>query len=340
MAKTKAAEKNTDAIMQDLEDRFGKGTILKASDRKFGEILHWTPSGSLTLDMATGGKGIPKDGKTTCILGKEGSSKTTLALHIITEEQKQGGLCAFLDVEGTIDLTYAESIGVDLTRLHLVDRESLLKSLGVKDREIVSGEEWLELLCKVLESNVYEIVVFDSVAALIPMAEITTGLTGGRLAGVASMMSKAYRAVNASLSVARCGFVYLNQYRMNPGGYVPLVEPGGEAWKYLQVLKIEISKSLDKDGEGDVGGIMVKGKITKSKVCIPYKRFEYYVEFGLGIVKIQEIIDLSLASGAIEKTGAWYVVDGNKMQGEAAVKQFLLDNPNYMLELENKIKNP
>lgn len=340
MAKAKQTEKVEDDVIASLEERFGKGTILKASERKFNEIKHWCPSGSLTLDMATGGKGIPKDGKTTCILGKEGSSKTTLALHIIGEEQKQGGLCAFLDVEGSIDLEYAESIGVDLSRLHLIDRVSLLKSLGVKDREIISGEEWLELLCKVLDSNVYEIVVFDSVAALIPMAEITTGLTGGRLAGVASMMSKAYRAVNASLSVSKSGFVYLNQYRMNPGGYVPLVEPGGEAWKYLQVLKIEISKSLDKDGEGDVGGIMVKGKITKSKVCIPYKRFEYYVEFGLGIVKVQEIIDLSIANGNIEKAGAWYVVDGNKLQGEDKVKQFLLDNPDYMIVLENKIKNP
>ncbi len=130
-----------------LKDSMIKSII---NNKRFEEVKEWIPSGSLTLDIATGGKGIPRNGKTTCILGKESSSKTTLALHIIAEDQKLGNTCAFLDVEGTLDLEYAEDLGVDLEKLHLVDRESLLKALGVKDRDIISGEEWLELLCKML----------------------------------------------------------------------------------------------------------------------------------------------------------------------------------------------
>lgn len=337
MAKKKFDESQTDENFKKFEELFGKGVVIKASDRKVDEVKEWCSTGSLTLDAATGGLGIPKGGKCTCILGKESSSKTTLALHIIAEEQKKGNLCAFLDVEGTIDLEYAQAIGVDLSKLHLIDRESLLKHLGVKDRELISGEEWLELLCKVLQSNLYGVVVMDSVAALIPAVEIANGISGGRLAGVASMMAKAYRAVNGALSASTSGFIYLNQYRMNPGGYVPLTEPGGEAWKYLQSLKIEISKSVDKDANGAYG-IHVKGKITKSKVGIPYKTFEYYVEFGKGIQRIQEIIDIALEMGEITKGGAWYTVGESKLQGEDGVKQFLKDNPEYLTELEGKVK--
>lgn len=337
MAKAKTQEKNVDDVFEKLEAKFGKNVFLRARDAE-KDVSNWTSTGSLTLDIAIGGKGVPKDGRTTCILGKESSSKTTLSLHIIAEEQKKGGLCAFLDVEDSLSTSYAEKIGVDLDKLHLVDGQSLLKSLGVKDRTAVAGEEWLELTCKILEANIYDLIVLDSVAALIPLAEIANGIAGGRLAGVASMMSKAYRAMNAALSVSKTGFVYLNQYRMNPGGYVPLVEPGGEAWKYLQDLKLEIFRSQDKDSEGSTQGLKIKGKVTKSKVGMPYNQFEYYLNLGEGIDKIKEIIGLSVESGAIEKGGPWYTVNGTKIQGEASVKQFLLDNPEYCLELENKIR--
>lgn len=335
MAKKK---ETTDESIKQLEARFGKGTIIKASDKKLEDVKEWTSTGSITLDLATGGKGVPKGGKTTCILGKESSSKTTLALHVITEEQKKGGLCAFLDVEGTLDLEYAEALGVNLELLHLIDQEEHLKSIGVKDRKNMAGEEWLELLAKMLQSNLYEIIVLDSVAALIPMAEIQNGLSGGAISRLAAMMSKGYRTINAALSVSKTGFVYLNQYRMNPGGYGnPFIEPAGEAWKYLQALKIEISKSLDKDTDG-VYGIHVKGKITKSKVCTPYKEFQYYVEFGKGIQRTQEIFDLASQVGLITKAGAWYSLPEleDKLQGEDKVLEFLNDNPEYKQKLEER----
>jgi recombination protein RecA len=210
MAKEKKEE------LSNIESLFGKNTIKIASDRKIEEVKEWTKTGSLTLDIATNG-GIPKGGKCTCILGKEGSGKSTLLLHIIAEEQKKGNLCFLADTEGTLDSEYAESIGVDLSRLHLVDREGYLKHLKITDREDIAGEEWLELVAKVLKSNIYGIVALDSVAALIPAAEIQNGIAGGRLASVASMMAKAYRTINSALLSSKSAFLYCNQYRMNPG---------------------------------------------------------------------------------------------------------------------------
>ena len=333
----KAKKEENDELIKQLEAHFGKGTILKASDKIITDVKEWCSTGSMTLDIATGGHGIPKGGLCTCILGKESSSKTTLLLHIIAEDQKKGNVCAFLDVEGTLDLEYAQSIGVKLDMLHLVDREALLKSFGVKDRDVIAGEEWLEIACKMLKSNIYGIIGLDSVAALIPMAEISNGIQGAQIGRIAAMMSKGYRAVNAALSVSKSAFVYLNQYRMNPGGYGnPFIEPGGEAWKYLQALKIEISKSLDKDTDG-VYGIMVKGKITKSKIGTPWKEFEYYVEFGKGISRNKEIFDIAIEKNIIQKTGGWFLLPDmeGKIQGEDKVIKHLDDNPEYTAKIES-----
>lgn len=334
MAKVKIED-----TLNQLDDLFGKGVIEKASDA-LHEVKSWTNTGSITLDRATGGKGIPKGGKTTCILGKESSSKTTLAQHIIAEEHKKGGLCAFLDVEHSLDLSYATNIGIDTNLLHIVNRERLLKSLGVKDRIVVSAEEWIDLLCKMLQSNIYEIVVLDSVAALQPMSEISSGMSGGRIASIASVMSKAYRTISNSLSNSKTGFIYLNQYRINPGGYGnPFIEPAGEALRYLQDLKIEISKSLDKDSDG-VYGIDVKGKITKSKVCIPYKEFSYYVEFGKGIQRWKEIMDIAIEEEIIEKAGNTYSFEGEKLGvGIGQLEDALRNNPDLLLKIENKLFN-
>ena len=330
-------EKDLDEVKKALNERYGKDVIVNAGDLRLARVKRWIPTGSLTLDMATGGKGIPAAGKSTCILGKESASKTTLCYHMIAESQKQGDICAFLAVEEA-DLDYAESCGVNLSMLHLIDRESLLKSLGVKDRILVAAEEWLEMACKMLQSNTYGIVALDSVAALQPLSEIQGGLVGGRIAGIASVLSKAYRAINNSLANTKSAFVYTNQYRINPGGYGnPFIEPGGEALRYLQDLKIEISKSLDKDNDG-VHGIIVKGKITKSKVCSPYKEFSYYIEFGKGLQRWAEIMSLGLEFEIIAKEGNTYSFDGTKLAvGIGALENFLQDNPELVAILEQKV---
>ena len=332
-----------DEKLQQLEALFGKGTVVTASSKQLTEVRDWCKTGSLSLDLATNGKGIPKGGLCTCILGKESAGKTTLLLHIIAEAQKVDpeALCAFCDVEGTLDLAYAqESIGVDLNRLHLIDRESLLKANGIKDRDIISGEEWIEIACKLLKSNLYEIVGFDSVAALIPQSEITNGVAGAQIGRIAALMSKGYRALNSALSVSKSSFCYLNQYRMNPGGYGnPFIEPAGEAMKYLQALKIEISKSVDKDSDG-INGIIVKGKITKSKVCAPYGEFEYYLELGKGIAPYYEIMNKAIELDIINKTGNTYTYGESQAKlgvGLGQVETFLKDNPELLKEIKQLV---
>jgi|SRR5882757_488699 len=338
MAKVK--DEKVKGLLADFEEKYGKGVMVKASDEKFEEVKEFTSTGSLTLDLATKIGGIPKDGKITIILGKESSSKTTLSLHIIAEEQKKMLPCAFLDVEGTFDREYAKNLGVDLDNLYLLDAGALLKSLKIKDREAVAGEEWLEVLVDLLKTNSFGVIVLDSIATLTPMSELQKGIAGGgQIARVGAMLSQAMRSVNAHLIRTNTGLVLLNQYRISPGAYGnPFIEVGGEALKYYTSLKIELSKSLDKDTDG-VYGIQVKAKITKSKVGIPYGEASYYVEFGKGIQRIQEIIDLGVEYGFIEKGGAWFnfLDQETKFQGEEKVKQFLLDNPEFSAELESKI---
>lgn len=341
MAKTKKTEE-LDENLDKLTALFGKGTVVTASSKKLTDVKEWCKSGSISLDLATNGKGIPKGGLCTCILGKESAGKTSLLLSIIGEEHKNNpnSLCAFCDVEGTLDLSYAESaFGIDLNRLHLIDRESLLKANGIKDRDIISGEEWIEIACKLLKSNLYEVVGFDSIAALIPMSEITNGISGGQIGRIAALMAKAYRAINSALSVSKSGFIYLNQYRMNPSGYGnPFIEPAGEAMKYLQALKIEISKSLDKDSTKEIFGTIVKGKITKSKVCSPYGEFEYYLALGKGIVPYYEIMNLSIEQGIIAKTGNTYSWKDAKLGvGQGQLEDFLQDNPEVLEEIKQEL---
>lgn len=330
---------------QALEAKYGKNTIVKASSSGFDKVNESTSTGSLTLDLATGINGVPKGGKITHILGKESASKTTLSLHIIAEEQKKGNMCAFLDVEGTLSLEYAVSIGVKLDMLYLVDVEMLLKRKKDSEIKAVSGEEWLEILCDLLDTKEFGIIVVDSIAELCPMSELQNGVQSGGIAGIGRMMSKSLRTINAKLLPTNTGLVFLNQYRTNIGGYGnPYVECAGEAMKYYTSLKIEITKSLDKDTEG-VYGLDVKAKITKSKVSIPYKEAAYYVEFGKGIVREHEILDLGVEMGIINKAGGHHSHGETKLGNsrDNSIK-FLVDNSEYTItlaeEIVGRIKNP
>lgn len=354
MARKKETEQSTPHdLLSELEEKFGKGSIIKASNEKFIDVKEVTPTGSLTLDLATKIGGVPKGGLLTHILGKESSSKTTLSLHIIAEEQKKGNPCAFLDVEGTFDPKYAENIGVDLDNLYLVHKDMLIQFLKKQAKhsfenraDIISGEEWLDVLVGLLQTKKFGIIVLDSVATLTPLSELVAGIAaGGQLARVGAMLSKAMRTINANLIQTNTGLIFLNQYRLNPGVQRgnPYVEVGGEALKYYTALKIELSKSLDKEGEGDateVFGIEVKAKVTKSKVGIPYGRGKYYVEFGRGILRVSEVFGIAVEAGIIKRTGGWYELPDieSKIQGEDNALQFLQDNSEYMKTIEQKIE--
>ena len=331
-------EKSFADKMSALEEKYGKHSIVKANSSTIERVKEVTPTGSLTLDIATGIGGVPKDGKITHILGKESSSKTTLSLHIIAKEQEKGNPCAFLDVEGTLDLGYAEAIGVNLNMLYLVNVEMLLKKKKDSEVAAVSGEDWLEICCDLIDTKEFGIIVLDSIAELCPMSELAAGIKAGGIAGIGRLMSKSLRTINAKLIPTNTGLVMLNQYRTNIGGYGnPFIEVSGEAMKYYTALKIEITKSLDKDSDG-VYGLDVKAKITKSKVSIAHKEATYYVEFGKGIQRVNEILTLAEELKVLSKTGSWYVDGENKMSnGYEAMLQFLKDNPEYARDIEDRV---
>jgi recombination protein RecA len=336
MAKAKNAD-TTDRMLL-LEEKYGKNSIVRANSTGIERVKETTSTGSLTLDLATGINGVPKDGKITHILGKESSSKTTLSLHIIAEEQKKGNTCAFLDVEGTLDLTYAEAIGVQLDKLYIVNVESLMKKKKDTEIQAISGEEWLEIMCDLIDTKMFGIIVLDSIAELCPMMELSAGIKAGGIAGVGRLMSKSLRTINAKLLPTNTGAIFLNQYRVNIGGYGnPYIECAGEAMKYYTALKIEITKSLDKDGNG-VHGLDVKAKITKSKVSIAHKEATYYVEFGKGIQRINEVAELAEEYKIVTKVGNTYSYGEAKLTvGADNYLQFLKDNPELSLEIEQKV---
>ena len=338
MAKKVTGDKTFADKMSALEDKYGKNSIVKANSSTIERVKETTSTGSMTLDIATTVGGVPKDGKITHVLGKESSGKTTLALHIITEEQKKGNVCAFLDVEGTLDLDYAEAIGVDLEKLYIVNVEMLLKKKKEEEIQAISGEEWLEVLCDMIDTKEFGIIVLDSIAELCPMMELTAGIRAGGIAGIGRLMSKSLRTINAKLIPTNTGLVMLNQYRVNIGGYGnPYIEVSGEAMKYYTALKIEITKSLDKDSNG-VYGLDIKAKITKSKIGIAHKEAMYYIEFGKGIQRMNEIVTLAEEYKLFEKSGSHYAWNGSKIaNGYDACVQFLRDNPELALEIEQKV---
>lgn len=346
----KAKKQEVESIFDRLEKHFGKGTFMTAdTDEKLTEVKESTSTGSLTLDLALGVGGIPKGGLVTHVVGMWSTGKTTLALSVIANEHKKNpeSVCCFLDLEGTLDGRYATMLGVDLKRLHVVKGQQLLKNLEVKDRKQVSGEEWLQLVVDLLNMDIYEFIVLDSVAALTPLSEIEGGLSASsQMARVGAMLSKAFRSITAALINSKCGLIMLNQFRLSPGAYGDPRQPvGGEAFKFFQAVKIELYSTLDKDDKKDVHGITVKGKIDKSKVSIPQKKFEYYIRYGEGIIRSKEVFDLSVGFGFINKKGGWYYLDEEtKIQGEDNMLAFLEDNEEWYQMLEEKvldrIKNP
>jgi len=326
-----AKEVNTEKLkalqltMEKLDKTFGKGSVMKLGDAPV-EQMEVIPTGSLTLDLALGVNGYPK-GRIVEIYGPESSGKTTLAIHAIAECQKQGGIAAFIDAEHAFDQFYAQKLGVDLNSLLISQPDN--------------GEQALEIADSLIRSGAVDLIIVDSVAALTPKAEIEGEMGDSQMGLQARLMSKALRKLTSSINKAGCTCIFINQLRDKIGVMFgnPETTTGGNALKFYSSIRIDIRKSSQiKDGE-DVTGNRVKIKVVKNKVAPPFRKAEFDVMYGEGISKVGEIVDLGVDLNILKKSGSWFSYGETKLgQGRDSVKQLIGDNPELMLELENKIK--
>jgi len=312
------------AISQ-IEKNFGKGSIMRLGEDSVVEGVQVIPTGSLTLDIATGIGGLPR-GRVVEIYGPESSGKTTLALNAVAQAQAAGGTAAFIDAEHALDVNYAKRIGVNI--------EDLLIS------QPDTGEQALEVTESLVRSGALDIIVIDSVAALVPKAEIE-GDMGDSLPGLqARLMSQALRKLTASISKSNTTVVFINQIRMKIGVMFgsPETTTGGNALKFYSSMRLDIRKIENiKENQEIIGG-RVRVKVVKNKMAPPFKQAEYDIFFNLGISREGEIVDLGVEKNIIEKSGAWYSYGGNRIgQGRENVKEFLKGNPSVASEIQDKI---
>ncbi|HND86785.1 MAG TPA: recombinase RecA [Saprospiraceae bacterium] len=319
--------KTLQATIERLDKTYGKGTIMRLGDKQAVEV-DVIPSGSLGLDIALGCYGYPK-GRIIEIYGPESSGKTTLAIHAVAECQKKGGIAAIVDAEHAFDRFYAEALGVDVNNLLISQPDN--------------GEQALEIAENLIRSGAVDILVVDSVAALVPRAEIEGEMGDSKVGLQARLMSQAMRKLTANIGRTGCCCIFINQLREKIGVMFgnPETTTGGNALKFYSSVRLDIRKSgaAMKDKDGNVFGNQVKVKVVKNKLAPPFRVASFDIIFGQGISKAGEIIDLGSDYDIVQKSGAWYSYNGAKIaQGRDAAKQFLQDNPEVALEIENRIK--
>lgn len=322
-AKLKALQLTVDR----LEKTYGKGTVMRLGDKQVIQV-ETIPTGSLSLDIALGINGFPK-GRIVEIYGPESSGKTTLAIHAIAECQKQGGIAAFVDAEHAFDRFYAEALGVDTENLLISQPDN--------------GEQALEIAENLIRSGAIDILVVDSVAALVPRSEIEGEMGDSKMGLQARLMSQAMRKLTATIGKTGACCIFINQLREKIGVMFgnPETTTGGNALKFYASMRLDIRKTgaAIKDKEGNVVGNHVKVKVQKNKLAPPFRIAEFDIVYGEGISKSGEIVDLGVDHDIIGKSGAWYSYNDAKIaQGREAAKLFLLDNPELALEIERKIK--
>ncbi len=322
-AKLKALQMTVDR----LEKTYGKGSIMRLGEKQVMEI-ETISTGSLSLDLALGVQGFPK-GRVVEIYGPESSGKTTLAIHAIAECQKKGGIAAFIDAEHAFDRFYAEALGVDTENLLISQPDN--------------GEQALEIAENLISSGAIDIIVIDSVAALVPRSEIEGEMGDSKMGLQARLMSQALRKLTGTIGRTGCCCIFINQLREKIGVMFgnPETTTGGNALKFYASVRLDIrrSGSAIKDKEGNVQGNHVKVKVVKNKLAPPFRIAEFDIMYGEGISKVGEIVDIGVDHDVIGKSGAWYSYGGVKIaQGREAAKQFLVDNPELSAEIEAKIK--
>jgi recombination protein RecA len=319
--KLKALKLTIDKIDKD----FGKGSVMMMNERS-QEPQEVISTGSIGLDVALGIGGLPK-GRVVEIYGPESSGKTTLAIHVIAEAQKKGGMCAFIDAEHAFDASYAKRLGVDVDNL-LISQPDY-------------GEQGLEIADRLILSGALDVVVIDSVAALVPKGELEGEMGDSKMGLQARLMSQALRKLTATISKTNSCCIFINQLRDKIGVMFgsPETTTGGNALKFYASVRLDIRRMAQiKDGDESVGN-RVKVKVVKNKVAPPFRIAEFDIMFGQGISKTGEIIDMGVELGVIQKSGSWFSYDTTKLgQGREAVKQLMVDNPELANELEGKIR--
>ena len=318
--------KALDAALTQIERQYGKGAVMKLGDPSAQMNVETIPTGSLSLDIALGLGGIPK-GRIIEIYGPESSGKTTVTLHMIAEVQKRGGIAGFIDAEHALDPVYAKNIGVDVDNLYISQPDN--------------GEQALEITETMVRSGAIDIVVVDSVAALVPKADIDGDMGDSHVGLQARLMSQALRKLTAVISKSNCTVIFINQLREKVGVMFgnPETTTGGRALKFYSSVRLDVRRIESLKQSGEVTGNRTRVKVVKNKIAPPFKEAEFDIMFGEGISQEGDILDLAANVNIVVKSGAWYAYEGNKIgQGRENAKQYLKDNPEICKEIENKVR--
>ena len=318
--------KALDAALAQIEKQFGKGSVMKLGDSQTNMNVETVPTGSLSLDIALGLGGVPK-GRVIEVYGPESSGKTTVALHMVAEVQKRGGIAGFIDAEHALDPIYAKNIGVDIDNLYISQPDN--------------GEQALEIAETMVRSGAIDIVVVDSVAALVPKAEIEGDMGDSHVGLQARLMSQALRKLTAAISKSNCIVIFINQLREKVGVMFgnPEVTTGGRALKFYSSVRMDVRRIETLKQGGEVVGNRVRVKVVKNKIAPPFKEAEFDIMFGKGISKEGDILDLAVKENIVEKSGAWFAYDGSKIgQGRENAKQYLLSHPAICEEIEAQVR--
>ena len=325
MAKEKKEHKGLDDALEEIKQRFGEGAVMKLDDVKRVDV-DVIPTGSISLDWALGVGGVPR-GRVIEIFGPEATGKTTLALHILAEAQKKGGVAAFIDAEHALDPEYAKKIGVNVDDLLISQPDS--------------GEQALEIVDTLVRSGAVDVIVIDSVAALTPKTEIEGEMGDQQIGLQARLMSKALRKLSAIVSKTRTSIVFLNQTRMKIGIMFgnPETTPGGMALKFYSSVRIRLTRIAQIKSKDEIIGSRIKAKIVKNKVAAPFRIAEFDIYYNEGISKLADLINIGLNYGIIKKKGSWYEFETKKIgQGIEGAKEFLKENPKIVQEIGKEIK--
>ena len=319
--------KALDAAIAQIEKQYGKGSVMKLGDNSANMNVETVPTGSLSLDIALGLGGLPK-GRIIEVYGPESSGKTTVALHCVAEVQKRGGIAGFIDAEHALDPVYARNIGVDIDNLYISQPDC--------------GEQALEITETMVRSGAVDIVVVDSVAALVPKAEIDGDMGDSHVGLQARLMSQALRKLTAVISKSNCIVIFINQLREKVGVMFgnPETTTGGRALKFYSSVRLDVRRTESLKQAGEIVGNHVRVKVVKNKIAPPFREAEFDIVFGQGISREGDVLDLAGNAGIVNKSGAWYAYEGDKIgQGRENAKTYIHENPAFFDMLEAKVRD-